>query len=119
MWLDVSAEAPVEEIHGLVATLPQGQEDCNAAGRDGDHEGQHNHEAEVGLAPIGPSRQRQQWPHHFAHGEGDDGTDPDLQYRSTSACRSSLLSPIAAILCSSSVHLGDWAVCDTAFPCSR
>ena len=89
MRLDVSAEAPIEEIHGLVAALPQGKEDCNATGRDGDHKGQHDHEAEVGLAPHGASGQRQQWPHHFAHGEGDDGTDPDLQYRSTSACRSS------------------------------
>ena len=92
VWLDVSAEAPVDEVDGLVAALPQGQEDCNAAGRDGDHEGQHNHKAEVGLAPIGPSRQRQQRPHNLGEGEGNNGADPNLHHTIPSCCSPQLQS---------------------------
>ena len=80
VWLDISVEAPVEEIKGLVAALPQGQEDCNATGREGNDEGQHDREAEVALAPIRTRRQRQQGPSDVGQNEGENGTYPNLHH---------------------------------------
>ena len=94
-----------------MASLPQGQEDRNATGRDGDHEGQHDHEAEVGLAPVGARWQRQRWPHNLGEDEGDDGADPNLNHI-VSDCYSSQLR---------SNQLGDSGtmyVCTTVHLCS-
>ena len=79
----VAAEEPHEQVVRLQAALPQGQQDRDAAGGEADDEAQHDHEAEVGLAPHAASGQGQHRPHYLDQYKGDDRTDPDLRIQST------------------------------------
>ena len=75
----VAAEEPHEQVVRLQAALPQGQQDCDAAGGEADDEAQDNHEAEVGLAPHAAAGQGQHRPHNFDQYKGDDRANPDLR----------------------------------------